>query len=317
MHGDTDALLRKKKFLADEVLSNSLGSPPAEELLKTLQPRYWFSAHLHVKFAALVQHPAGNQTRFLALDKCLPHRDFMQILDIPEKDARGGFWLDPEWLSILRANHDAHSVGMRGSGLARGGEEHRAWVEALLAAEAGRNGEGGKEGKVHRVGRAPPPPFVTTAPAHDPTTDRRRPGQGTAPRTVARNPQTTTLMQMLELEFKLDAPPSSGGRGVKVGGSLGWSAGGGGQGSERGAPAPFVRPGAPDRLPSRRQPPRGALDGLGDDLDAGEDGFGVQRYAIPCAGPFGTLVPRQVPPPPPVPRAADDNEIDLGDEDDE
>ena len=105
-----------------QIEDNSLGSPPAEELLHLLRPRFWFSAHLHVKFAALVRHPprvdhppgqtpranaspdgsvksqgaaahgareeGGPKeaaeaeglrcTRFLALDKCLPGRGFLQ-----------------------------------------------------------------------------------------------------------------------------------------------------------------------------------------------------------------------------------------------
>lgn len=102
-YGNTARLLQQKKFFAAEVQSNSLGCRPTEGLLEQLKPKYWFAAHLHCKFAALVNHQDGTCTKFLALDKCLPRRDFLQTLDVPtSSDEPPRLTYDLEWLCVLQ-----------------------------------------------------------------------------------------------------------------------------------------------------------------------------------------------------------------------
>ncbi|KAI9304155.1 Metallo-dependent phosphatase-like protein [Cunninghamella echinulata] len=114
-YGDLNSLLLAKKYFYQEVLSNTLGSLPNEQLLTHLKPNYWFAAHLHVKYSAYVNHNEWKKvTRFLSLDKCLPRRQFLQVIDIPSKN-EDGFTYDLEWLAITRAMHpylslDYHST---------------------------------------------------------------------------------------------------------------------------------------------------------------------------------------------------------------
>lgn len=71
-HGNTQKLLQRKPFFRDEVNRDALGSPPLLDLLKNLQPSLWFAAHLHVKFAALYEHPADAGAAAAVVDVAAP-----------------------------------------------------------------------------------------------------------------------------------------------------------------------------------------------------------------------------------------------------
>lgn len=108
-YGNARRLLNQKVFLREEIESDTLGSMPGKELLHLLKPDYWFAAHMHVMFPAIVPHETENgtvkETKFLALDKCLPKRRHLQILDIPGNEEKY-LKYDAEWLAILKStNH--------------------------------------------------------------------------------------------------------------------------------------------------------------------------------------------------------------------
>ena len=143
-YGDVDSLLKKKPFFREDITTGNLGSPPLADIMSTLRPKYWFAAHLHTKFTAVIPwlepsfapstdddgegegegdiNVAGagpictpcapaSCTRFLALDKVIPGRDFLQLLSVPspppmsEKDSTGNIEYDLEWLSIVSRTH--------------------------------------------------------------------------------------------------------------------------------------------------------------------------------------------------------------------
>jgi lariat debranching enzyme len=202
-HGDKAALLRAKPFLRAELSDGRFGSPGSARLLALLRPRYWFAAHVHVKFAALVPHPsapAGTPpTRFLALDKALPRRDFVQILDIrpaagappfagpPAPNAPTRFTLDPEWLAVLRSPT---------AGTAPVSDADCAAAEAAVTA-------GGL-----RMAVRSPDDFERTARAYNPAAKRR----GARPSGVAVQARNVALAKALGVQL----PGCGGGGGDTV-----------------------------------------------------------------------------------------------------
>ncbi|XP_057298564.1 uncharacterized protein LOC130629404 [Hydractinia symbiolongicarpus] len=103
-YGDIEQIYEQKPWLREEPIQKYLiDNDPAEELLRLLKPTYWFAAHHHVKFAALVQHDSKESTKFLALGKCLPSNDFMQILNFDSPSSEVVLKYDLQWLSVLKA----------------------------------------------------------------------------------------------------------------------------------------------------------------------------------------------------------------------
>ena len=338
--GDAEWLFRKKPDFRRESGDGSLGNVAAEYVMDRLRPPYWFSAHLHVKYAALKQYSAettepssavvsestdapivkesnpdeidldmddetkddapepesqaqddsshpqetsvvsdalraqlpasfskpepraprrtpgqpvpptimNKEVRFLALDKCLPKRHFIQLCEIephqkdegPAADSAPGssglrLQYDPEWLAITRVFHNSLSIGEPSAQVPPDlGEEHyqplieteRAWVEENIVAK-------------DKLGV--PENFQQTAPPHVPGTPeivQDQPEEYT-------NPQTAAFCELLGLENLWDAgaeeraerrargPPASssfgggGGRGPRRGGGRGRGRGGG------------------------------------------------------------------------------------------
>lgn len=56
-HGDLQQLYRLRPMWKEESMDGSLGSPAAEYVMDRLRPAYWFSAHMHWKFAAVKTYP--------------------------------------------------------------------------------------------------------------------------------------------------------------------------------------------------------------------------------------------------------------------
>ncbi|GKT76174.1 lariat debranching enzyme domain-containing protein [Colletotrichum tofieldiae] len=267
--GDEKALWRMKPDFERESKDGTLGNVAAEYVCDRLRPPYWFSAHLHCKFAALkiysdkdattketasapaeaaapapahepviapdnpdeidldAQLPASfirpppqpkrtpgqpvpptitnKQVNFLALDKCLPRRHFLQLLeahphnvlpaDQPSPTRPFRLQYDPEWLAITRVFHTSLKIGDPSAQPSPNlGEEHyvplvdaeRRWVE---------------ENVVKKDRLDVPLNFEITAPPHvegEPESVPHQPFEYT-------NPQTSAFCELLEVENLWDA----------------------------------------------------------------------------------------------------------------
>lgn len=135
-HGNTQDLLKWKPFFKKDIQTHQLGNPISWKLLTHLKPKWWFSAHLHVKYKAIVKHNKRKkknqdevdldlssederddlETVFLALDKCLPRMQWLEIIDIEPDTTHPSFknkdtlYWDPEFISNLQTVADQNSI---------------------------------------------------------------------------------------------------------------------------------------------------------------------------------------------------------------
>ncbi|CAF1711808.1 unnamed protein product [Brassica napus] len=194
-YGDSKVLLiQQKPYFQEEIETRTLGSKPAALLLEKLKPRYWFSAHLHCKFAASIQHGSdGSVTKFLALDKCAPGKNFLQIIEVESEPGAVEILYDEEWLAITRKFNSVFPLTQRRanfSSAAMNIEESREWVRKKLEERQFKPFE-----------------FVKTVPAYNPS---QRVFDSIPD--IPQNPQTLSLLELLGLPYLLDSSPVTGER---------------------------------------------------------------------------------------------------------
>ncbi|CAA7260148.1 unnamed protein product [Cyclocybe aegerita] len=263
-YGDLQGLLSRKSFLRGDIDKGVLGSPPLMGLLRTLQPEWWFAAHLHTRYEATVVHGESSQnapapvsqqnpeeikidddddvsssapaaptassaknpdeitlddeeetveappqppppkktTKFLALDKCLPKRQFLEAVPLQSPSSGEDYHpprlsFDPEWLAIARAFHPWLSTLRKQAPFPEESEARAmvarelAWIELNVRRD--------EHGEIpvfdHQT-------FVMTAPGPG----SEGPEKNRQPRAYT-NPQTEAFCRMLDVLNKINPPP--------------------------------------------------------------------------------------------------------------
>ncbi|KIM43939.1 hypothetical protein M413DRAFT_9238 [Hebeloma cylindrosporum] len=232
-YGDVQDLLTRKNSFRESAENGTLGSPPLMELLKTLKPQWWFSAHMHTHFTATVTHesvrvhpaahdeidadadappplPRPSETKFLALDQCRPEAHFLEVIDmeiqpsdqpLPSTSGLPGpsplLSYDPEWLAITRAFHSYLSLTRQQSNFPEEAE-----ARALVAQAAKWVEENVKTNEQGEIPVADHQTFVMTAPGPG----SQEPGAKVQQPPWYGNPQTDAFCRMLDIPNNFNPP---------------------------------------------------------------------------------------------------------------
>ncbi|CAG8499496.1 7428_t:CDS:10 [Scutellospora calospora] len=132
-----------------------------------------------------------SYTRFLSLDKCLPGREFLQVLDFPEANGPMEFSYDEEWLAITKATDQFFSVTYKQVPLP---------TEIQIREQIDASQEWVRNNILQKgPGLLIPKNFRPTAPAHNASDQQQY-----SYHTPFLNPQTIAFTQMLEIENKIN-----------------------------------------------------------------------------------------------------------------
>ena len=187
--GNVGKLLRMKPHFRQDIEQNHLGNPLYQPLVNHLKPRFWFSAHLHVKFEALINHSPNITTRFLALDKPVRPHAYLEFIDIPQKAGISDpeekvLSYDAEWLSILQKTNRLMSTDKHPNP-----KVPHIWINSYVVSD--KDLESVKE--IFNCDLSVPNNFKMTEPVlEDRDTDPQR-------LTNIPNPQTTLFCQKLQV----------------------------------------------------------------------------------------------------------------------
>ena len=87
----------------ETILAGTLGSFPAEFILKLLKPNYYICGHMHFYYTNVI-----NNTKIYAFDKCVKKRHYFDLIEVKpsmkEFDIEdNNIYIDPEWMAITNA----------------------------------------------------------------------------------------------------------------------------------------------------------------------------------------------------------------------